>query len=233
MGYEVLISTTSESKMALLENNRIPPFLIDIAKPDATLNTFLVTDVLIIAIPFKNLDAFRNLIEIIGETQVKKVVFVSSSSVYPYTNGRVTEETPTAQTPLAEIEQLFIANTAFATTILRFGGLFGYDRKPGKFIRTNKAIQNPDGFVNLIHRDDCLGIIEQIILQNVWNEVFNACAESHPKRRDFYFRETRKLGAPDPIFDETSESSFKIVDSRKLINRLNYHFIHPDLMLID
>ena len=51
----------------------------------------------------------------------------------------------------------------FNTTVIRFGGLIGYDRMPGKFLTGKKDLPNGDAPVNLIHRDDCVQIIYQII----------------------------------------------------------------------
>ena len=124
----------------------------------------------------------------------------------------------------------FIANSSFKTTLIRFGGLFGYDRKPGKFIKQNSLVENPEGYINLIHRDDCIEIIEQIILKNVWNEILNACADSHPKRRDFYTKETQKIGNYAVVFNEKSDNKFKIINSQKLKTLLNYEFKYADLM---
>ncbi|MFZ1787523.1 MAG: hypothetical protein WAT92_04395 [Saprospiraceae bacterium] len=231
-GYEILGSTTTFEKLKILEENGIKPFLIDIHNPDGNLGDFLNAKVLIIAITSKSIPDIKRLVNKIEESKIQKVLFISSTSVYPFTNGIVTEETNTANTPLAEIEQLFITNKTFESTIIRFGGLFGYDRKPGNFVRKDKPVEDPDGFVNLIHRDDCIAIIEQIIVKKVWNEVLNACADSHPRRRDFYLKEAQKIGANKVTFNEDSESKYKIIASQKLKDLLNYEFIHADLMNI-
>lgn len=228
VGYQISGSTTSPNKIKVLEENGIHPFLIDIEKPGGDIGHFLNAEVLIIAITSKSIPDIKNLIQKIGESAIQKVLFVSSTSVYPFTNGIVTEATETANTPLVQIEQLFITNKTFKTTILRFGGLFGYNRKPGNFIKPGKTVDHPDGFVNLIHRDDCIEIIKLIIQKNVWNEVLNACADSHPKRRDFYLKEVQKVGGHSITFNEDGQSQFKIINSQKLKNLLNYEFIHAD-----
>ncbi|GAA4303464.1 NAD(P)-binding domain-containing protein [Aestuariibaculum suncheonense] len=230
-GYEVYGSTTSVSKIEHLEEKGIKSFLIDISKPDLDIiRDFLSSKVLVIAITSKSIDDIKNLIKHIEVSEVQNVIFISSTSVYPFTNGIVTENTNTLSTPLAEIEQLFISNPSFKSTIIRFGGLFGYDRKPGNFVKDNKPVEYPDGYVNLIHRDDCIEIIEQVIFKNVWNEILNACADSHPKRRDFYLRESQKTGKSQIVFNEATESKYKIINSQKLKRLLDYKFIHADLM---
>ena len=160
-GHRVYGSTTSNTKVNKLEAKGITPFVIDISEKDFNIIDFLVTDILIIAITSKNHNDIKNLIKKIEKSKVQKVLFVSSTSVYPNTNGIVTEETNTNNSPLANIENLFKTNSFFETTIIRFGGLFGYDRKPGNFIKSDKKIENPEGFINFIHREDCIQIIEK------------------------------------------------------------------------
>lgn len=219
-GYEVRGSTTSPERLDELRAKGVVPHLIDIRESELEIQDFLKSDVLVIAITSKSLEDIRRLIVQIEKSGIEKVLFISSTSVYPNTNGRVTEETPTLDTPLAAIEKMFLSNASFQTTVLRFGGLIGYNRQPGNFVSSAKRISNPEGYVNLIHRDDCIQIIRAIIQQNVWNEVFNACSDDHPKRREFYTREAAKLGKHNLQFDENASNEYKIVDSEKLKERL-------------
>ena len=229
-GYDVKGSTTSNSKLNELQSNRIESFIIDISHSDIDLSSFLIADILIITIPSKNIDDFENLIFEIEKSQISKVLFISSTSVYPNTNGIVTEETPLKSSPLSEIEDLFRTNMHLDTTIIRFGGLFGYDRKPSNFIKAHKKIENPEGYINFIHRDDCVQIIEKIVANDIWNTTLNACADSHPKRRDFYTKELKKIGVLSPSFSEESLNAYKIVSNEKLKALLEYTFKYADLM---
>lgn len=229
-GHAIKGSTTSKENFKVLQLKGITPYLVDLNNNALDISEFLVADVLIIAIPFKNISGFKNLITQIEKANIKKVIFISSTSVYPNTNGTVTEETPTKTTMLAEIEQLFRTNIVFQATIIRFGGLFGYDRKPRNFIKPDKKIENPEGYINLIHQDDCIQIIEQIIITESWGATFNACSDSHPKRCDFYTKEMKKMGRSTPLFNETSANAYKIVSSDKLKTLLNYQFKYSNLM---
>ena len=232
-GYITKGSTTSDSKVEILKSKGIISFIIDIGKREYNFPDFLDTEVLIISIPSKKIEDFKYLINQIEASDIKKVIFISSTSVYPFTNQMVTEDTPIKQTSLSEIELLFKSNLIFNSTIIRFGGLFGYDRKPGKFIQIDKKIKNPEGYVNLIHRDDCIQIIESIIQNDIWNETFNACADTHPKRKDFYKNEIIKIGRTEPLIDKKSENKFKIVSSEKMKTMLNYSFKYSDLLNYD
>ncbi|AUC75894.1 dTDP-glucose 4,6-dehydratase [Olleya sp. Bg11-27] len=229
-GYRVYGSTTSIIKIKELESKGIKPFIIDIDDNNINISDFLFSDVLIIAIPSKNISAIKNLIKRIEKSEVRKVLFVSSTSVYPNTNAIITEESDTNNSILVAIENLFKTNLFFQSTIIRFGGLFGYDRKPGNFIKSGRKIENPEGYINFIHRDDCIGIIEHVIMKDTWNNVLNACTDSHPKRREFYLKEAKKLEKPGVIFNEKSENNYKIINSQKLKDLLDYDFKHKNLM---
>ena len=229
-GYSIKGSTTSEIKVELLNNNGVQPFIIDLSNRESEFEEFLNSEVLIIAIPSKNIVGFKNLISHIQNSKIKNILFISSTSVYPNSNSIITEENLIHKTPLYEIEMLFKTNTNFKSTILRFGGLIGYDRKPGNFFKNGKIINHPDAFVNLIHRDDCIQIIKEIIAKNIWSKTLNACTDTHPKKRDFYTKEFRKEGRNNPIFNELASNEYKIINSDQLKKILNYNFIYSDLM---
>jgi nucleoside-diphosphate-sugar epimerase len=228
--YDIKGSSTSISKLKELQTKGINSFIIDINNNTIDISNFLSSDILIIAIPSKIINDFKNLLLEIEKSQLRKVIFISSTSVYLNTNEIVTEESPISNSSLSEIENIFRANTLLDTTIIRFGGLFGYDRKPSNFIKTNKEIENPEGYINFIHRDDCVQIIEKIIVNDVWNITLNACADSHPKRRDFYKKELKKIGVTSPSFNEDALNAYKIISNEKLKTLLNYKFKYSDLM---
>lgn len=232
-GYAVKGSTTTPSKLNDFKYLGIIPFIISLENLTATINDFLTSEVLIIALPSKNIEGFKKLIKFIEKSFVKKVLFVSSTSVYVSSNKVVTEDSQLQNSPLVTIENFFTKNTAFETTVVRFAGLFGYDRKPGNFFKNGRAIPNPEGFVNMIHQDDCVLILEKIIETNYWNSFFNACADTHPTRRDFYIKTNADLRNEPPVFLETESSVYKIISNNKLKSELNYAFKYGDLMAID
>jgi nucleoside-diphosphate-sugar epimerase len=79
----------------------------------------------------------------------------------------------------------------------------------------------------VIHQDDCIAIITAIIRQDAWGEVFNACSDVHPARKDFYTLAAEKAGLALPSF-ASGASNFKIIQSDKLKQRLGYAFKYPD-----
>lgn len=230
-GFLIKGSTTSEIKIPELEALQIETYLVDIEEFEE-FDSFLNSDILIIAITSKDIDAYTRLIEQIESSTIQKVVFISSTSVYPAPNAVVTEETQTLKTPLSEIEKLFVENIFFETTVLRFAGLFGKGRHPGSWFKNGRKIPQPNGFVNMIHQEDCIEIIHEIIDQNCWNIVLNACSNHHPTRKEFYTNARKSLNFDVPIFEDSEVLKYKIISSQKLQKVLGYQFIHDDLLAI-
>ncbi len=84
----------------------------------------------------------------------------------------------------------------------------------------------------MIHRDDCIAIIKLLIHQNIGDEVFNACSNHHPTRRDFYTNARLRKGLPAPVFADDQKENWKIISSNKLQERLNYQFQYDNLFEI-
>jgi len=234
MGHSVKASTTSENRLSKLKSIKVEPFIIDIGRLPGKIQTFLQANVLIINIPSKDIEGFSNLLKEIEKSAIEKVLFVSSTSVYENKNKTFSESDgeESILSPLLIIENLFRNSGKFKTTIVRFGGLIGYSRNPGRFFSQGKLVHNPDSHVNLIHRDDCIGIISQIVAQEAWDQVFNCCADTHPTKREFYTKAAKSIGVPAPEFVNSDTEPFKIISNQKVKQILNYAFLHPDLMKI-
>jgi len=239
-GFSVKGSTTTISKLELLKNDGISPFLISL-KANETLQETIAflenSEVLIINIPpglrgnsgESFVEKIENFIPFIEKSSIKNVIFVSSTSVYTDENQVVTEETlPKPETEsgkqLLISENLLLNNSNFQTTVLRFGGLIGEDRHPITFLSGRNNIENPEAPINLIHQSDCIEIIEKIIEKEAWNMVFNAVAPFHPSRKKYYTEKALALHLHPPQFNENQTSVGKTVSSDKLISVLKYDF---------
>jgi NAD dependent epimerase/dehydratase family enzyme len=84
---------------------------------------------------------------------------------------------------------------------------------PGRFLSGKKDI--PDGLspVNLIHLEDCTGLLLTLIETGQEAKILNAVAPHHPTKRDFYTPAARNEGLPAPEF-VAEKKSWKIVSSR-------------------
>lgn len=243
IGYDVKGSTTSESKLEVLKTNNIQPYQIELSEKEikgnieAFLNDseFLIMDIppKLRSNPKENfVEKIKLLITEIENSTVKKVLFVSSTSVYADTFPIATIDENSIPNPdsesgkqLLQTEKLLLSNNNFQTTILRFGGLIGEDRHPIKFLAGKTNVDNPDAPINLIHQEDCIGIISKILnqVQND-NNIFNAVTAHHPTRKEYYQKKAKNSILPLPIFAENKESKGKIISSTKIETVLNYRF---------
>jgi len=239
-GHSVKGSSTSPEKLDFFHSQGITPFLLTIENEQAIENiaAFLDTDILIISVPFGrqklHFKAYQLLAKQIQASPVQNVIFISSTSVYSNTNAVVFEDAYFDPNPakqvLVDLEDLFLQHAGFKTTVLRFSGLIGGSRKPGNFFKTGRTVQNGLAPINLIHLDDCIQIIETIVAKDCWGEILNAAADSHPTRKEFYTAATEQKGNTPAVFIENSDFAFKIISNKKLKEKLDYTFIHGDLM---
>ena len=239
-GYLVRGTTTSEYKLGMLQKEGITPFLISLSEEKIVGNIlgFLANvEVLVINIPPKfrggnkenYVKKIQLLLESVKAAKTKKVIFVSSTSVYGNIEGEVTEETaPQPNTEsgkqLLASENIFKNNPEIRTTIIRFGGLIGPDRHPVTILSGRKALNNGNHPVNLIHLNDCISIISSVIKQNWWDELFNGVYPFHPTKQEYYTIEAAKRGLKIPEYSNTSPHLGKKIDSRRLIHVKKYIF---------
>lgn len=246
-GHIVKGSTTSPQKLAFLHKHKIDPYLIEVQKKikGNNLPYFFSSGILVLNIPpgRKRKDVARShpqqvaaIIESALLNGAKKILFISSTSVYGNVNRVVTEaDEPRPETASAEAlvkaEGMLMRQEDLEVTIVRFGGLVGEDRKAGRFLAGKKDLKNGDAPINMIDQADCVAILTQIIEQDIWGEIFNACADEHPTKKAFYTAQAKKQGFELPTFSTTENLvGYKEVSNYKLKQRLSYDFLKPNPM---
>ncbi|MCZ4694070.1 SDR family NAD(P)-dependent oxidoreductase [Ancylomarina euxinus] len=230
-GFNVKGATTSLDKKERLAEKGIDAFQLRFEDLNDEMKKFLNSEILILNLTIKDIELYKQFLPLLEQSPIKKLILISSTGVYKNSVKPVDENSELSESVWVSIENLMKDNLNYQTTILRFSGLFGGNRKPGNFL-SGKTVKNADAPVNLIHRDDCMQIINEIIKQDVWEECFNCTADTHPSKKEFYTKASDIIAVEHPIFDEEegSLSSFKLITNEKLKRRLNYEFIHPDLM---
>jgi hypothetical protein len=196
-----LVRTSNRS-----EQSKLNHFKISYPNELQSLQSFLDCDVLIICItPIEELVSFVELIlkNIKDKTQI---IFASSTSVYGDDQESIDEtsltkpKTPNAMR-LVQAEKLLIDK---GHTVVRLGGLFGYDRHPGNYL-SGRKVKNPDQTVNLIHCDDAVGVIE-FAIQNK-RSLLNAVCPEHPRKIEYYTQFCRDKDLALPIRGENTITS--------------------------
>ena len=234
LGYSVRGSTSTQSKLAVLEANGITPFqiLLRPSEIQGNIDDFLLKmEILIINVPPRMrrgsgesyIEKMRQLHSKIKADGVPKLLFVSSTSVYGKAEGEVDENSPVipvtdSAKQLVAAEKLFMDDDALQTSILRYGGLIGPDRHPVTMLSGKKDLKNGNDYVNLIHRDDCIHMIKVILKNDWWNEIFNGVYPEHPKKSEYYAEEAAKRGLKPPVYKGSNETSKgKLIVSRNFL----------------
>lgn len=133
------------------------------------------------------------------------VIFISSTSVYGQEEGTLAESDPalpeSANGHILVEEEDWI-KTLPAYTIIRFGGLVGPTRHPGKFLSGRKELSGGNQPVNLIHQEDTVGFTKLVIEKRLTQETFNLVSPDHPTRRDYYGGYCAENKLPLPEFKD-------------------------------
>jgi nucleoside-diphosphate-sugar epimerase len=192
------------------------------------------------------LEGNRNLVAWLAKPPLKKFIYTSSTSVYGQNDGSiVTEkspvepEAPTSKV-LVETETFLLAGAErrFPAVILRVAGIYG----PGRghwfkqFLRGEARIEG-DGarWLNMIHRDDLIGIIMSALRKARPGEIFNA-ADNEPVSQKLFFEWlAAELQRPMPVAVPADAKAWrrrgvtnKRVSNAKLRAELNYKLQFPD-----
>ncbi|CCH56335.1 epimerase [Fibrisoma limi BUZ 3] len=241
-GHHVKGSTTSETKLLKLRQKGIDAHqLLLQPHPEGDLSYLLEADTVVINIPPKAGKMGENfhpqqvlhLYNALKESSVQQVLYVSSTSVYPELSREVREEDVTgpdqsAAPALVQAEQTIQALSPKRTvTVVRCGGLMGYDRIPGKYV-AGKTVDTGSIPVNYLHRDDAVGILAMLIEQGQTG-VFNSVAPLHPTRESIYRKSCSDFNYELPTFVEPPEPlPYKVIAVERLIQTIGYEFAFPD-----
>ena len=167
-------------------------------------------------------DGAKNLLDWLGDSSAR-VLFTSSTSVYPQTDGDWVDETSpanpeggTAQN-LAQAEELFL-NAPQAATVLRVAGIYGPQR--GYLFRQflkGEAVLTKGGtrWINMIHRDDVVSAI--LAAMDLTPSIYNVADDEPVTQRAFFEWLAKRLDKPMPPEGE-SVSRKRVATNKRVHN---------------
>lgn len=160
----------------------------------------------------------KTLLKRASVSNIKHVIFISTTSVFGDTSGIITEHSETDPTTQSghinlAIEQLVARFFGDNGSVVRLAGLVGDKRHPAKFLAGKTQLKNPNQSVNLIHQHDVINAVHRIIDRHLWGETFILSAIEHPTRKDYYTWAAKQLGLVAPTF---VEHGLHIEDEKKL-----------------
>lgn len=245
-GTEVIGTKTTEDGLQQLREAGIDAALLNLADEAAStrLHSILAdASALVVNIPpglrrgeQDYLDKLKRLIEPIQQSQLKKLVYISSTGAYPQNQGWLTEADMIAAEPtstswvLQQAEQLMrsLANEQLAVTTLRFGGLVGAGRNPGRFLAGKTNLPNGDNLVNLVHLEDCISAVCQVLSCQQGSATYNLVSPAHVRKDQFYTEAALSLGLPAPQFIEANHGEGKVIVGDLICSALDFSYQYRD-----
>ena len=195
------------------------------------LETLLLSEYVLINYPPSKFNDYLQFIKILSEhpafSTIEKVLFVSSSSVYPKVSGiyhEIDEITSPSHSLYYAVEKSLHGK---AHIILRCAGLMGAGRIAGKYY-SNKSVSDGKSRVNHVHRVDVIRSIQFLIEQNL-EGIFNICAPLHPTKEELFTYHCEQCQLPLPHFIESHAPLQRIIDGSKL-ERLGFTYLCEDPM---
>jgi hypothetical protein len=241
-GYEVRGSSTTNDGAQVLKNIGIKAFVIHL-KPETpikNLDDFLHgLQILVIAIPpkFKKgetelLDAFKFMFESYDFSDLKKLIYISSTGVFK--DGQDVEydedSTPNNNSDrgqyLIGLEE-FILNQDIVEDkyVIRYGGLIKHGgRHPVHYLSGRKDIKDPLAPVNLIEQADAVNLLCKLIETAPERTTFHGVYPDHPSRIEYYTCKAKGLNLSQPNFKTQNISLGKTILSKKTQIDLDFKF---------
>jgi len=241
-GYQVKGSTTSTEKLNSLKDKGLETYLLKFTPHPVgqTFQKLFETDILFINIPparRSQPDSFhpeqiKYIKALALQYKIPHIIYTSATSVYPDNNQLATEADLVLKDDnpaLYAAEQLLWKDKAYDLTVIRYGGLLGVDRIPGRYFSGKENITGNTP-VNYIHRDDAVALAEWVIENGLWNETYNGVAPIHPIRKDIYEKNAAELGfAPPASYADTGKEKWKEISPAKIL-ATGFRFQIPDPM---
>lgn len=248
-GFDVVGSKTTADGVEAARMSGIDCYQLELA-PNVVcqvdhLEQLLDADTLVITLPARRTlegsqhyaKAVRMLVDNAMAFGVPHIIFISSTSVYGETTGKVDENsvlkpvTPSGQV-LAELELWLHNLPTMSVDILRLAGLVGERRHPGRFLAGKVDVKGGDVGVNLVHQDDVIAAIQLLLTLPKGGHVYNICAPYHPKKREFYPAVAKQLGLSPPQFVDGEDEEGRVVDGSLICKELGFEYQYPDPSLM-
>jgi len=193
------------------------------------------------------LEGTRNLIAWLATAPPRKFVYTSSTSVYGQTDAsQVKESSPTEPASetgrlLVETENLLL-NAAkekkLPAVVLRVAGIYGPERGHLflQYLKNEARIPGQgERFINMIHRDDLIGVIIAALKNGRPGEIYNTVDDEPIAMIHFFRWLSETLGKWMPPFATEEENAQrkrgltnKKVQNRRLKMELGYQFKYPN-----
>lgn len=184
------VSGTTRTKMKCLEflKKGIPA---EVLTPETTpTEDLLDADIVILNIP-----PFKDELTWFKSWRWKKdawMIFVSSVSVENKPDSESAKE--------LKAQEEWVKETFSTWTIMRFGGLYGKERHPGKYLAGKKNIPEGDKPISLVSLEETIAMTKEVIELKIQKDTLTVIGKDRRSKKEFYTEYCRQNGLPLPEF---------------------------------
>jgi nucleoside-diphosphate-sugar epimerase len=183
----------------------VTPIAADLTRPETLANVLPDTiDVLVYCLTPASYDdtgyqnayvtGLKNLLDALGGRRLKRLIFVSSTSVYAQDDDSWVDETSPTEparysgNAILEGERLALGS-GHPATVVRFSGIYGPSRQRflEEVLEGRMNPQRPAPFSNRIHEDDAEGVVSHMISESLAGHALESvyvATDSLPVRLD-------------------------------------------------
>ncbi|OBT26437.1 NAD(P)-dependent oxidoreductase [Vibrio tasmaniensis] len=248
---QVVVTKTTQEGADAIGNERIPceVFSFDAIQPERSIgqlySLLLENNIEIVIGSFppgfrkgagvEYADYWQQLTSACQKANVKKLIMVSSTTVYPTKRGVLYEQDASLTLSTSENEQAsafsdnarvmlkaeqLVMDSGIDYTILRFSGLIGPSRHPSRFASKLKQVSS-QAPANMLHLDDAIGAVDFAINQ-LHNEIVNVTTPNTVSKAEFYAAALKSTNSSEPL-PPIVDTPDKLISSKKILG-LGYSF---------
>ncbi|PMH27866.1 NAD(P)-dependent oxidoreductase [Vibrio lentus] len=248
---QVVVTKTTQEGADAIGNERIPCeiFSFDAIQPERSIgqlySLLLENNIEIVIGSFppgfrkgagvEYADYWQQLTSACQKANVKKLIMVSSTTVYPTKPGVLYEQDASLTLSTSTNEQAsafsdnarvmlkaeqLVMDSGIDYTILRFSGLIGPSRHPSRFASKLKQVSS-QAPANMLHLDDAIGAVDFAINQ-LHNEIVNVTTPNTVSKAEFYAAALKSANSSEPL-PPIVDTPDKLISSKKILG-LGYSF---------
>ncbi len=178
---------------------------------------------------------WQYLVDMAQRSQVKKIVMVSSTSVYPSVAKEMREQDATLE--LAIGNPLFsdnarsllqaeyrVQNSGLEYVIVRCSGLIGPERHPARFVAKMAEVSR-SAPANLLHLDDAIGCVI-FAATRLTQHIVNATTPNTVSKAEFYQHALCSVDSPDSLPNMVDTPDKRIVSEKIVQLGYKFHYQH-------
>ncbi|WP_070967642.1 NAD(P)H-binding protein [Vibrio sonorensis] len=246
LGHKVYASRTSDVGAKEVSSSSVNGFICDLNDKSDALSQTLTSqncEILIGCFPpgFRKMGGeaypshWKYLCEQAKKAGVKRVVMVSSTTVYPNLAETMTESRATLLLSqqqkqfsdngkaMLKAEQ-YVIDSQLGYAIVRCSGLFDTERNPARFVTHMKQVSS-SAPANMIHRLDAVGAVSFMALHSE-NHIVNATTPNTTSKAEFY-QTALERASIDGQLPNIVDQPDKHISAEKLVSLgYRFHFNH-------